>query len=101
MRADSGRLTRANHQTENLASPSNAGSYLNKSAHKSHYENLNNSISPVNNTTSFIAERNGGNQSNLRGGGAFSSHFSTAANGANGLDSSYEARYAPAHTDSK
>lgn len=99
MRADSGRLTRSNNG-DNMTSPTHAGSYLNKSAHKSHYENLNNSISPVNNATSFIAERNA-NQSNLRGG-AFSSHFSTGGggNGPNGLDSSYEARYAPAQTDS-
>jgi hypothetical protein len=87
-----------NLNNDNMTSPTNAGnSYLNKSGHKSHYENLNSSISPANNTNSFISgQRNGG--VSLMNGGSNTARGVDSNNGmaSSNLDSSYEAHYAPA-----
>ena len=81
----------------------NSGGIRDKSAHKSNnnnnnYDNLNNSISPANNTTSFISGNNDRTMNHGSGGGFGDARLS---NTARNLDNSYDARYAPAQVDGK
>ena len=81
----------------------NGGGMRDKSAHKSNnnnnnnYDNLNNSISPANNTTSFISGNNDRTMNHGSGGFGDARLSNTARN----LDNSYDARYAPAQVDGK